>query len=283
MKKPIQQNTYMFDINDGRELARLGLQDNLFNEIIPRFPTQFIPHGQDQVLDIACGPGGWALQAIQDYPGISVTGVDISPHMIQYARAQAEVRKLNAQFRMMDIGKVPWSFPDTHFDFVNARFVMGCVPASAWDFFLQECWRVLKPGGVFRSVEAVYMSAPTCSAILRLTKLTLAVMYKIGITYSPDDMSVSPIVSKTLKQVGFEDLVTIPYMVDLSYGTLLHYSMGENLKMASNLLKPLIVRFEDISFKELEELYQEWDQEWNAPSFSCHWHLCGVSCVKTSN
>jgi ubiquinone/menaquinone biosynthesis C-methylase UbiE len=283
MKKPSQQSTYMFDINDGRELARLGLQDNLFNAIIPRFPAQFIPHGQDQVLDVACGPGGWALQAIQDYPRLSITGVDISPHMIQYARAQAEVRKLDAQFRMMDIGKIPWDFPDEHFDFVNARFVTGAVSTSAWNSFLQECWRVLKPGGVFRSVEAVYMSAPTCPAIQKIIQLTLAVMHKIGITYSSNDMAVSPIVSQILKHVGFDDLVAVPYMVDLSCEAPLHYSMGENLKMASNLLKPLIIRFEGISFEELEKLYQEWDQEWNAPSFYCHWHLCGVSGVKTSN
>lgn len=280
MKRPIHQNTYMFDINDGRELARLGLQDSLFNEIIPRFPVQFMPHGPDQILDVACGPGGWALQVMQDHPGISVTGVDISPHMIQYARAQAEVRQLNAQFRMMDIARIPWNFPDEHFDFVNARFVMGAVPTSAWNSFLQECWRVLKPGGVFRSVEAAHMSAPNCPAVQRITTLALTVMHKIGITYSPYDMSVSPVVSRILKHVGFDDLAVVPYLVDLSCDTSLHYSMGENLKMATKLLIPLIMRLEGVPFEELEKLLQEWDQEWEAPSFYCHWHLCGVSGIK---
>ncbi len=280
MKKP-HQSTYMFDIDDRRELARLGLQDNLFNEIIPRFPPlQFVPHQNTRILDVACGPGGWVLQVAQAFPETSITGVDVSSHMIQYARAQAEARKLDAQFRIMDIRKLPWDFPDEHFNLVNARFVAGCVPVSAWVSFLHECYRVLKPGGVFRNVETVHMSAPTCPLITKLTRLTYSVMYKRGISFSAHDIAVSPMVAKLLRQAGFEDLVTIPYMVDLSYGAPLHDSMGENLRMASNLLKPLIMELEGVPLEEMEELRQGWDREWDSPSFVCHWYLSGISGIK---
>ena len=278
MKEPTQQNTYIFDLQDGRELARLVLQDNLFNEIIPRFPPlQFEPYKNDRILDVACGPGGWALQVAQAFPEVSVVGVDISPQMIQYARAQTEARGLDMQFRLMDITKLPWDFPDAYFDLVNTRFVTGCLSTSTWPSFLQECWRVLKPGGVMRNVEAVHMSAPTSPAVMKLSMLTYSAMHKIGVTHSPYDMAVGPVVAKILKQVGFVDVAAVPYMVDLSYDAPLHDSMGQNLSMAATLLKSPLTRLEGISEEDFEALRLENNQQWEEPAFCCHWHLCGVS------
>lgn len=280
MRKTNYRSAYLFDIHDGRELARLQLQDNLFNEMIEMLPQGCALPDEAHILDVACGPGGWALQVVQAYPEISAIGVDISPQMIQYARAQAEARELDMQFRIMDVLKFPWDFPDTHFDFVNARFVTGCVPIPAWETFLRECWRVLQPGGTFRSIEAVCLSAPTCPSIQELSRLTLSVMSKMGITFSPYDMSVSPVVAKLLKRIGFKELTLTPYVADISYGTPLHLSMGENLRMASKLLMPRIMQIEGISLEKLEQLHQGWDQEWNEPSFYCHWHLSGITAIK---
>src|ERR1019366_8717330 len=51
------------------------------------------------VLDMGCGPGGWALDVAFDHPGIEVSGVDISTIMIDYANARASTQKLlNASF-----------------------------------------------------------------------------------------------------------------------------------------------------------------------------------------
>src|SRR3954462_2124554 len=96
-------STYFIDNNDDQELARLQLQDNLFNEIIDDLPSQFHPLDNARVLDLGCGPGGWVLKVAQIYPQLSLTGVDISPQMITYARAQAGVRDLSSQFRIMNI------------------------------------------------------------------------------------------------------------------------------------------------------------------------------------
>jgi len=39
--------------------------------------------GIKRVLDIACGPGGWALEVAREHPEIDVTGIDISESMIR--------------------------------------------------------------------------------------------------------------------------------------------------------------------------------------------------------
>lgn len=131
-----------------------------------------------------------------------------------------------------------------------------------------------------RNVEAVHMSAPTSPAVTKLGMLTYSVLHKIGAIYSPFDMAVSPVVARTLKQVGFEDVTAVPYMVDLSHNALLHDSMGQNLGMAATLLKTPLMRFEGMSEEDFEALHRENSQQWDDPAFCCHWHLCGVSGVK---
>src|SRR5260370_27314523 len=77
------------------------------------------------VLDVACGPGGWALDLAQQYPDIQAVGVDIDEGMIEYANTMARASGLdNALFRVMDASK-PLDFPDGSFDLVNARFMVA--------------------------------------------------------------------------------------------------------------------------------------------------------------
>src|SRR5215469_6249251 len=59
--------------------------------------------GIKRVLDIACGPGGWALEVAREHPEIEVSGFDISDSMIRFAKALAASRGYgNASFLVMD-------------------------------------------------------------------------------------------------------------------------------------------------------------------------------------
>src|SRR5207237_9554655 len=106
--------------------------------------------GIHDILDIACGPGAWVLEVAYSYPHIHVVGGDISRTMINYARTQASVQGLtNADFYVMDVLK-RLDFPDNSFDLVTARFLVGFMPQKACPSILQECRRILRPGGVLR-------------------------------------------------------------------------------------------------------------------------------------
>ncbi|MGH2509797.1 MAG: class I SAM-dependent methyltransferase, partial [Ktedonobacteraceae bacterium] len=230
-----ERNNYIFDVHDERELARLQLLDNLFNETLDMLPQQFMhDHQHARILDVACGPGGWALQIAHAHTEWSVIGVDISLKMIEYARAQAEARKLNVQFRLMDALKFPWSFPDRYFDLVNIRFITGFAPVVSLPTFYQECWRALQPGGIIRSTEVVCMSAPNSPAVAQLTRKTFAAMWKAGLIFSPTDMSVSAVLAHLLKDIGFENITLTPFLLDLSHGAPMHQPMWETLKMSAD-------------------------------------------------
>src|SRR5215469_18522543 len=81
--------------------------------------------GIKRVLDIACGPGGWALEVAREHPEIEVTGIDISEAMIRFAKALATSRGYgNVRFLVMDV-KQPLAFPDASFDLINERTLYG--------------------------------------------------------------------------------------------------------------------------------------------------------------
>lgn len=277
MEKP---PTYLFSLEDRRELARLSLQDHLFNETIPRFPPLFVPTRGSIILDVASGTGGWVLQVAEAFKEASVIGVDKNVSMIQYSRAQAEARKLAAQFRPMDIQHMPWHFPDSYFSLVNARFISGCFEVSTWTPFLRECYRVLKPGGIFRSVEAVHLASPLAESVTEVKRQTYSVMKKRGVVFSEHDMAVAPVVAKLLRQSGFEDITLVPYVLDLSYGSSLHKAVGQTFRMANELLKLLVMENTQRTLEDIENLYRRYEEEWESADFVCHWFLVSVSGVK---
>lgn len=93
------------------------------------------------LLDMGCGTGNYAVElAVR---GLSVTGVDVSPAMLERAREKARARGLAVSWQRADARQLP--FADESFDAVLSVTALEFIPdpASA----LGEAYRVLKPGG----------------------------------------------------------------------------------------------------------------------------------------
>src|SRR5947209_11709775 len=148
---PPGENTYIMDIENAAELARLIHQDRLITKCMGGLLSEQpdLSHIHD-ILDIACGPGGWALEVADAYQHTEVVGIDISESMIEYARALAQAQKLeNIDFRVMNILK-PFDFPNNSFDLVNARFISTFMPPDAWPRLITEFTLVTRPCGMIR-------------------------------------------------------------------------------------------------------------------------------------
>lgn len=96
--------------------------------------------GQD-VLDVACGTGVVALAAART--GARVTGLDLTPELIERARENATMCGLQASFGEADVEALPCE--DATFDVVLSQF--GHMFAPRPDVALAEMLRVLRPGG----------------------------------------------------------------------------------------------------------------------------------------
>src|SRR5690349_11281709 len=96
MQNPYQnRSTYFINPNAPAETGRLIDLDHLLTaEMGGVFPPSLDPTPLRQVIDLACGPGGWVLKVADEFPELDVVGGDISQTMITYAQAQARSQHL---------------------------------------------------------------------------------------------------------------------------------------------------------------------------------------------
>lgn len=112
--------------------------------------TRHLPQNRRlKILDIGCGAGffGILLGKIHD-----VTGIDLTPEMIDAARVLAAAEGSSAHFAVMD-AEAP-EFADASFDVVISRNVMWNLPHPETAY--RQWLRVLKPGGLLLNYDAEY-------------------------------------------------------------------------------------------------------------------------------
>ena len=97
--------------------------------------------GDDVVLDVACGNGNATIPAAKT--GAKVTGIDITPSLIEAGKAAASEAGVDIEWIEGDAQKLP--FDDESFDVVTSVF--GCMFVPDQRAEAQEIARVLKPGG----------------------------------------------------------------------------------------------------------------------------------------
>ncbi|MCC6831007.1 MAG: class I SAM-dependent methyltransferase [Thermoleophilia bacterium] len=96
---------------------------------------------RDRVLDVACGAGNATLPAART--GADVVGLDLTPGLLDAARAEAGRQGLRVRWVEGDAQELP--FPDASFDVVLSTF--GCMFAPDQVRAAGELTRVLRPGG----------------------------------------------------------------------------------------------------------------------------------------
>ncbi len=104
----------------------------------------------ERVLDVATGTGNAALVAAA--LGAEVTGLDLTPKLIEVARRRAQEAELRVELLEGDAENLP--FDDDSFDVVHAHQVLQHVgdPVVA----LREMMRVARPGGVVAVRDSDY-------------------------------------------------------------------------------------------------------------------------------
>lgn len=93
-----------------------------------------------RVLDLGCGTGALAARLLDAIPGCSLTGVDLSPRMVEVARARLTGR---AEVLLGDAERLP--FHDDAFDVVVCNDSFHHYPDPERATF--QVWRVLAAGG----------------------------------------------------------------------------------------------------------------------------------------
>ncbi len=95
----------------------------------------------ERVLDVGCGTGNTSFAAAR--AGAHVTGVDLTPRMLQHARVRAADEGFRVEFVEGDAQALP--LPDDAFDVALSTF--GCMFAPDQGRTAAEMARVVRPGG----------------------------------------------------------------------------------------------------------------------------------------
>jgi len=228
--------------------------------------------GIKAILDIACGPGGWALEVAREHPDIEVTGIDISPPMIRFAAAQATARgHSNAYFNVMD-AKQRLDFPDDSFDLVNERTLFGVMAPREWPSLLAECSRILRPGGIIRLTEPE-VPETSSSAFNAMWSLSARAFFVTGRSFSSDGQTIgiTPMLEPLLQQAGYQNVQSERHNIDISAGTEDAEGYRRNAMYALQLTKPFLLGTKLISEAEYDELYQRMIAEMLANDFRGTW------------
>jgi ubiquinone/menaquinone biosynthesis C-methylase UbiE len=272
---PSNENTYILDAESGAEMARLINQDRLITEGMGGLlPEQYDTSGLHDILDIACGPGGWVCEMAFGNPGIQVVGIDISSTMVEYARATAWSQRLdNASFRIMDVLK-PLDFPDNSFDLVNARFLVGFIPKTAWPKLLEECMRITRPGGVIRLTEFDEPATTNSAAFAHWMGLTFRAIQLAGLCTSPDghNFGITPLLRRFLLDAGCQNIGQKTHMIDFSQGMPAYESMYTNCEIAFLQVQSLMIKKGVATPEEIEQSYRQMLLEMRSNDFCALWY-----------
>ncbi len=109
------------------------------------------------VLDVGCGIGKAACgRATRN--GCQVVGIDLSPHMVEWAKQRARSERVTdrVEFRVADAQQLP--FEEGCFDAVITESVLSFVPDKPKA--LREFMRVTKPGGYIGLNESCWLRTP---------------------------------------------------------------------------------------------------------------------------
>lgn len=275
---PTNSGAYVLESGGSAELARLMRQDVLLTQgmggIFPEQPD--LTHVQS-LLDLACGPGGWALEVAYQYSDVKVVGVDINPETITYARTQAAaLQRSNVEFQVMDILK-PLPFPDSSFDLVNARYIIGFMRPQQWPMLIQECLRILRPGGILRFTEFEWggTNKPALEKVFAMLSLTMS---RAGYTFSPEGyyLGLLAVLPRLFREAHLQNIRKMAHAIEYSADTEVRDSFYYNIASAVQTLTPFVVKYGIATEPEWQVLYQQGLSEMYLEDFCAMWMLLTI-------
>jgi len=266
-----EKNTYVMDPESAAEMARLIDQDlTLTREMGELFPQDIVLKEGNLVLDVACGPGGWALEVAYEYPEVQVMGIDISQPMVSYANMRARTQHLtNARFQVANVLE-PLPFPDNTFDLVNARLMTSFLPRDAWPRVVKELARITRPGGAVIHTECDVFGESNSSSLEVLTKAVHEAMQFAGL-YVGKGSGVTSRLPGFLREAGCTDVQQKTHVVDFSAGTPSYRPVLENFRVGVQLIRPFVTKRSLLTAEKFDELRDRALEETQSEQFRGTW------------
>ena len=264
---------FVEDRSSNPEMIRIMIQDSLVTTGMGGpLSEQPDPAALHRILDIGCGPGGWILEAARMYPHMELVGIDISWRMIEYARAEAQARKLTdgVEFRVMDVLR-PLDFPDDSFDLVNMRMASSFLLVKDWPRLLRELLRVTHPGGIVRVTDIVTTQSDS-PALTHLVQMLLCAFYRSSHSLTEEQVGVTHELAHLLSESGCKQVQTEDYMLEFIAGTIGGQNFYEDSRYMFQTVLPFLQKW-GCATEDYDAVYQQALIEMQQPDFRAIWPI----------
>lgn len=134
---------------------------------------RWLPARSGKVLDMGCGTGAFLRMLATTHAGMSLAGVDFSEDSIATATDACSAVRPAPDLRA--ISKYPTPWPPQSFDVIYSLEVVEHLDDAMLDSVLDECARLLKPGGILivttpnaEDLERQHTCCPECGATFHI-------------------------------------------------------------------------------------------------------------------
>jgi len=246
----------------------------LFNLDLPRLkqtgqplPEQNAAASFHQLLDIASGSGEWALMAALAAPDMQIVGIESDAQLLSQAQVQAHGVE-NVRFTAMN----PFQgldLSENTFDLVNARYLVGLLPAEWWPGVLSEFVRVTQPKGVVRLTETD-LPITNSVAVEQMSSWISKAYAATKRSFSPTGrmLSMTPMLLRLLQDAGCQDVKQVAWNINFSAGMPAYAEMTEDLARTYRLVQAFLVRVGVASLEEVERTYEQMLDDMRSEGFS---------------
>jgi ubiquinone/menaquinone biosynthesis C-methylase UbiE len=254
---PNGQTSYLGE-DTNREIARLIRQDFRLTKEMGEILSQEQWDQTRDVLDIGCGPGGWLLTMVDKHPHIQAIGVDINPRMLALAKRLAKAEQIsNLRFIEGDV-RQPLDLPNGAFDLINARLVNSFLLPSDWPHFMQQCARLLRPGGILCVTEYEFTSSNS-RARQELSRTLYQGLQHAHRSFAPLGLSVgiSCMIPFLFKQAGFQQVKLKGICLDTSHGSEGFEDWREDLILLNTTFRDALIKTGVTTAEQQDALLEE--------------------------
>ena len=161
-------------VNTITDQARIGMVKEIFSTITGKY--DFLNHllslrrdvawrrfaarkmhffRTNRYLDVACGTGDLAIAVVNEYPKITVSGIDFVAEMVQAGKAKMEKVGLTNKVMLMQGDALNIPFDDNIFDVTGIAFGIRNIPDKKRA--MQEMLRVTVTGGQVMVLEMTFI------------------------------------------------------------------------------------------------------------------------------